>query len=316
LTAPHSDPSNKSDPSFRLGVASAITAYAMWGLFPIYWRWLGHVDALELVWHRILWSFVLLSLLLPILIAGGGIGGTQGFRQAITNPRTWLVYGSAAVMISVNWFVFIWAVNQNRVLEASLGYFISPLLNVLFGVLILNERLSAIQWRAIALAALGVMILSIANGSIPWVAFALAASFSIYGLIKKRTPLPPLVGLWMELTTLVIPAMIVLGMKTLDGTGAMNDSTTITKMLLIAGGVVTVVPLVLFAHSINNVDLSLIGILQYVGPTLQFIVGVFFFGEPLSPDRLLGFALIWAAVLTFVWSTSRFKLGKQNQWRL
>ncbi len=272
----------------------------MWGLFPIYWRQLGHVASMELVWHRILWSFLLLSIVVPLLMSGNQLGGFSLLRNAVSNARNWRVYGAAAIMIAINWFAFIWAVNHDRVIEASLGYYINPLLNVLLGVVVLKERLIPIQWIAVSIAAIGVTIMSVAGGSIPWVSFAMAGSFSIYGLIKKRATLPPLVGLWMELAVLVIPAALVLGMKANMGTGAMNDSTTLTKLLLIGGGLVTVAPLTLFAIAVRRVNLSLIGILQYVGPTLQFLVGVFLFGEPLDQGRIVGFLFVWMALFTFI----------------
>ena len=272
----------------------------MWGLFPIYWRQLTQVASLELVWHRILWSFVLLSIVIPLMMWRGGMGGFSLLGQVLTNRKLWMVYGAAAVMIAINWFAFIWAVNNNRVLEASLGYYINPLLNVLLGVVVLRERLVGIQWIAVAIATVGVTIMSVTSGSIPWVSFAMAISFALYGLIKKKASLPPLMGLWMELAVLVIPAAIVLGMKAAAGTGAMSEGNAITRMMLIGGGLVTVAPLTLFAIAVKRVDLSLIGILQYVGPTLQFLVGVFMFHEPLDQWRIIGFLFVWTALLTFI----------------
>lgn len=272
----------------------------MWGLFPLYWRQLTQVASLELVWHRILWSFVLLSIVIPLMMWRGDMGGFSAISRALTNRKLWLVYGTAAVMIAINWFAFIWAVNNNRVLEASLGYYINPLLNVLLGVVVLRERLVGIQWIAVAIATVGVTIMSVTSGAIPWVSFAMAISFAFYGLIKKKASLPPLMGLWMELAVLVIPAAIVLGMKASAGTGAMSEGNTMTRMMLIGGGLVTVAPLTLFAIAVKRVDLSLIGILQYVGPTLQFLVGVFIFHEPLDQWRIIGFLFVWTALLTFI----------------
>jgi chloramphenicol-sensitive protein RarD len=285
--------------NFRLGVICAIVAHTMWGLFPIYWRQLGHVASIELVWHRIVWSFLLLSIVVPLMMLGNS-SGFATWHSAVTNAKNWRVYGAAAIAIAVNWFAFIWAINHNRVIEASLGYYINPLLNVLLGVVVLREHLIPIQWIAVSIAAIGVTIMSVAGGSVPWVAFAMAGTFSTYGLIKKQAKLPPLVGLWMELAVLFIPAAVVLGTKASDGTGAMNGSTTITKMLLIGGGLVTVAPLTLFAIAVRRVDLSLVGILQYIGPTLQFLVGAFLFGEPLDQWRIVGFIFVWIALVTFI----------------
>ncbi len=268
---------------------------------------------MELVWHRVFWSFVLLSVVVPVLMSAGGLGGFTTLRQAITNRKNWLTYSLAAVMIAINWFAFIWAVNNDRVLEASLGYYINPLLNVLLGVVVLRERLLPIQWIAVSIAAVGVTIMSVTGGTFPWVSFAMATSFAMYGLIKKRAKLSPLIGLWMELAVLVIPAAIVLGMKTSAGTGAMNDAATSTRLLLIAGALVTVSPLTLFAIAVRRVKLSLIGILQYVGPTLQFLVGAFLFGEPLHTGRIVGFLFVWTALFTFILGPSMIRRLSSRQ---
>jgi chloramphenicol-sensitive protein RarD len=272
----------------------------MWGLFPIYWRWLSHVESLELVWHRILWSFVLLTIVIPLMLRRGEMGGFAAIPRVLTDRKLWVAYGTAAIMIAINWFAFIWAVNNSRVLEASLGYYINPLLNVLLGVVVLRERLVGIQWIAVAIATVGVTIMSVASGAVPWIAFVMAITFSFYGLIKKRVSLPPLLGLWMELAVLVIPAAVVLGMKASEGTGGMSEGDATTRLLLVGGGLVTVAPLTLFAIAAKRVDLSLIGILQYIGPTLQFLVGVFLFHEPLDRWRIIGFLFVWVALLTFI----------------
>ncbi len=300
MTAQDSDPLKHSSRDLRVGIACAIAAHTMWGLFPLYWRQLTHVASLELVWHRILWSFVLLSIVIPLMMWRGDLGGFGLLARALTSRKLWLVYGTAACMIAINWFAFIWAVNNHHVLEASLGYYINPLLNVLLGVVVLRERLVGIQWMAVGIATVGVTIMSVTSGSIPWVSFAMAISFALYGLIKKKASLPPLMGLWMELAVLVLPAAIVLGMKASAGTGAMNDGNAVARLMLIGGGLVTVAPLTLFAIAVKRVDLSLIGILQYVGPTLQFLVGVFVFHEPLDQWRMIGFLFVWTALLTFI----------------
>lgn len=300
MSAPTNDFNEHSTQKLRVGIACAIGAHTMWGLFPIYWRELNHVPSLELVWHRVLWAFVLLSIVIPLLLWRGEPRGFRWLGRQLADRKQWLIHGAAAFMIAINWFAFIWAVNNERVLEASLGYYINPLLNVLLGVVVLRERLVGIQWIAVAIATVGVTIMSVTSGSIPWVSFAMATSFALYGLIKKRASLPPLVGLWMELTVLLVPAVVSLGIKAFDGTGAMQQAETIPRLMLVGGGLVTVAPLTLFAIAAKRVDLSLIGILQYVGPTLQFLVGVFLFHEPLNQWRIIGFLFVWTALFTFV----------------
>ena len=283
-----------------VGLSCAIAAHTLWGLFPIYWRQLSHVDSLELVWHRIWWSFVLLLLGVPWMLLRSEPATKQAFLAAITSGRVWALYTAAAVLIAINWFAFIWAVNHDRVLEASLGYYINPLFNVMLGVFVLGERLRRPQWLAVGIAAVGVTIMSVASGGLPWVSLAMASAFAGYALVKKKTPLPPLQGLWFELTILAIPAAWVIGSRMLEGSSALNHSSLQTKVLLIAGGVVTVAPLTLFAAAVQRVDLSTIGILQYIGPTLQFLVGAFLFGEPLYAGRLIGFGFVWIGLVVFV----------------
>ncbi|GAA5508533.1 EamA family transporter RarD [Novipirellula caenicola] len=297
----------------RFGFFCAIAAHTLWGLFPIYWRQLGQVDATELVWHRILWSFVMLCMILPVVLRKGNLGGYQAFVTAVRTPKVWAVYSLAAVMIAINWLAFLWAVKNNRVLEASLGYYINPLMNVMLGVVVLGEKLGRIQWVAVAVAAVGVLVMSIAGGTVPWVSLAMASSFAFYGLIKKKTHLPAIVGLWFEMAVLVLPAVLIIGSRSVSGEGAMIGSTSAVKMMLIGGGLVTITPLMLFAAAVRRVNLSTIGILQYIGPTLQFIVGAFVFGEPLDAWRILGFGFVWCGLVIFLVSpTLRLRLASKQ----
>ncbi len=284
----------------KFGFFCAITAHTLWGLFPIFWSQLNHVAAMELVWHRILWSFVILSLVIPFLLRFSNLGGYVVFRDIFFRRRTWEVYGLAAIMIAINWFAFIWAVNNNRVLEASLGYYINPLFNVTLGVVVLGERLKRIQWIAVGIAALGVTVMSLASGGVPWVSLAMASSFAFYALIKKKAGLPGIIGLWFEMAVLFFPALFVIGTKTLHGEGALVDSRWMTTMMLVAGGLVTIAPLLLFASAVRRVPLSIMGILQYIGPTLQFILGAYLFAEPLDRWRVAGFVFVWIGILVFL----------------
>ncbi|WP_404310911.1 EamA family transporter RarD [Neorhodopirellula lusitana] len=289
----------------RVGLFCAIAAHTMWGLFPIYWRQIEKADSLELACHRIVWSFVSLGILLPVLLRMGWWGGWRIVLQSLRNPRVWMLYTVAAVMIGINWLAFLWAVNHGRVLEASLGYYINPLFNVLLGVVVLGERLGTLQWTAVAIATVGVGIMAVGSGGLPWISLAMAASFATYGLVKKKVHLPVLIGLMMEVSILFVPAAIYLGIRVNDGVSALQfGSPLITTMLLLAG-VITISPLALFAVAVKRVNLSLIGLLQYVGPTLQFLVGAVLYNEPLAASRLTGFAFVWTALLLFVAATYR-----------
>jgi chloramphenicol-sensitive protein RarD len=291
---------------FKIGLACAIAAHTMWGLFPIYWRQIGNADSMELVSHRIVWSFVTLGLVLPVMLWRGRWGGFAVVAKQLRSRRVWAIYIVAALMIAINWLAFIWAVNNNRVLEASLGYYINPLLNVLLGVVVLGERLRWPQWVAVGLAAVGVSVMAIGNGGLPWVSMAMATSFAVYGLVKKKATLPVLLGLMLEVTVLFIPAVIYLGMRLAAGVSTMQTGTPVEFGMLLGAGLVTVAPLAFFAAAVQRVDLSLMGILQYVGPTLQFWVGYVLFEETLDPSRKIGFVFVWVGLLIFL-VASQFK---------
>ena len=288
-----------------LGLLCAVGAHAMWGLFPLYWRLLDSVPSLELVCHRIVWAFVLLLGFVPLMLALGRLGGADRFVAAIRNPRVWGLSGLASVLIAANWLAFIWAVNHERVLEVSLGYYINPLLNILLGVIVLRERLRPAQWSAIAVAAIGVAVMTIAGGGLPWVSLAMAISFACYGLVKKKVTLPPLPGLLIETSFLTIPAAGYLWIVSADGSGSFRHHGLSTDLLLMTGGAVTVLPLALFATACRVVPLSTIGVLQYIGPTLQFFVGAVLFAEPLGRWRIVGFAFVWAGLLIYLNSSRR-----------
>lgn len=297
----------------RWGLACAIGAHILWGLFPIYWHQIEGADSLELVCHRIVWSFVSLAILLPILMRMGWWGGARIVFDSVRDRRVWLVYSIAAVMIAINWLAFIWAVNHGRVLEASLGYYINPLCNVVLGVVVLGERLKALQWTAVGIAAVGVGIMAVGSGGLPWVSVAMATSFAFYGLAKKKAHLPVLVGLMLEVTLLVVPAAIYLALRWSDGVSALQFGSIKVSVMLLMAGVITITPLALFAAAVRRVDLSLIGILQYIGPTLQFLVGAVLYGEPLDRNRLVGFGFVWVALIVFVTATHHYSRQMARQ---
>ena len=277
----------------KKGVWLGIGAYAAWGLFPIYWKWLHQVPALQLLAHRIVWSFLLLAVVLVV------VRQWRAFRAEAFQRRTLGIYAVAGLLLSVNWGTYVWAVNAGYIVETSLGYFINPLLSVLLGVIILHERLRRPQWVAVGLAAAGVIYLTLAYGSLPWIALTLAFSFGLYGLVKKMAPLGALHGLTLETGVLFAPMLLYLIFAEVRGEGAFLHADGVSTLLMIGAGIVTVVPLLMFAAAVRLLPLSLMGILQYIAPTLQFLIGVLIFGEAFTPTQFIGFGLVWLAVLIF-----------------
>ena len=275
------------------GVWNGLAAYAMWGFFPIYWKLLREVPALQVIGHRIGWSFLLL--IGVILLTGQW----TEFRSAALAPKVIGIYAIAGILLSINWLVYVWGVNSGFIVETSLGYFINPLISVLLGVLFLRERLRAMQWLAVGLAAAGVIYLTLTYGRPPWIALSLAFSFGTYGLVKKLAPLGSLYGLTLE-TALVFPiAVLYLAFVQFTGTGAFLHQGAITDVLLIGTGVVTSIPLLMFASAAREIPLTMIGILQYIAPTLQFLIGVFLYHERFDQSHLIGFSLVWLALIIF-----------------
>ena len=275
------------------GIWNGLGAYILWGFFPIYWKLLQEVSALQVIGHRISWSFLLL---VGVILLNRQ---WQEFRSAALAPKVIGIYAIAGVLLSVNWLIYVWGVNSGFIVETSLGYFINPLVSVLLGVLFLRERLRVMQWIAVGLAAAGVIYLTLTYGRPPWIALSLALSFGIYGLVKKLAPLGSLYGLTLE-TALVFPlALIYLVFVQSAGTAAFLHQGALTDLLLIATGIVTSIPLLMFASAARQIPLTMIGVLQYIAPTLQFIIGVFLYHEPFDQSRLFGFSLVWLALLIF-----------------
>lgn len=283
------------------GIWNGLAAYALWGFFPIYWKLLNPVPALEVIGHRISWSFLLL--IIVILLTRQW----KSFRSAGLTPKVIGIYTLAGVLLTINWLIYVWGVNAGFIVETSLGYFINPLISVLLGVLFLRERLRFMQWTAVTLAAAGVLYLTFAYGRPPWIALTLAISFGIYGLVKKIAPLGSLYGLTLE-TALVFPiALVYLLFVGATGTGAFLRQGVLIDVLLIGTGAVTSIPLLMFASAARQIPLTMIGVLQYIAPTLQFLIGVFLYHEPFDRSRLICFSLVWLALLIFwvenYWST-------------
>jgi chloramphenicol-sensitive protein RarD len=277
----------------KKGILYAILAYMMWGLFPLYWKQLETIPALQLIGHRISWSFILL--LFVVLVTRQWLA----FRKVAFEPKTLQIYLVAAVLISINWFTYVWAVNNGFIVEASLGYYINPLFSVLLGVIVFRERLRLIQWLPIGLAGLGVLYITIKYGSLPWIALTLAFSFGLYGLIKKTAPLSSLYGLTLETGLLFLPAVAFLVYNEYTRQGAFLHSSFQANWMMVGAGLVTTVPLLFFASAAPRVPLTTIGILQYISPTLQFLLGVLLYKEPFTHDRLIGFGLVWVGLILF-----------------
>lgn len=275
------------------GVLCAALAYAMWGLFPLYFRQLHDVPAFEIVLHRSAWSLVFMLVVLAVLRRFGAL------RDALRSARQVGLFALSALLLSTNWLVYVWAVNNGRVVESSLGYFITPLVNVLLGTFVLHERPRPGQWLAVGVAAAGVVWLTVAAGALPWIALVIAGSFGVYGLLRKTAPLGALEGLALEtllLAPLVLPALAWL---TWRGDSALADGSAATLGWLLLAGPLTALPLLLFATGARRISMTTLGVLQYIGPTIQFGLGVWLFREPFDPVRLTGFGFIWAALAIY-----------------
>lgn len=288
--------------STRLGILFAVAANVIWGLFPIYWKLLESVPSLELVGHRIVWAFAFALAIAVVRFRLSSRTARVALLEALSRRKTWATYSLSAVLIAINWGAFLYAVTHSQILLSSLGYYINPLFNVLLGVIVLGERLPPIRWGAVGLAAIGVVVMTISAGAVPWVSLAMATSFAGYALVKKKAKLDALNGLFLETLVLLVPTLIYLTWLHGSGGGAFGRGNTTIDWLLIVGGFLTLVPLGFFSAATQRIPLTLVGVLQYVGPTLQFIVGAFYFGENLSTFTLVGFAFVWSGVGVFLFS--------------
>lgn len=277
----------------RRGVLSGIAAYTLWGVFPLYWPLLKPASPVEILAHRFIWSLVFVVALIAI-----GRNWAK-LRAVFRDRRTTLILTAAAVLIAGNWYTYIYGVNNGLVVETSLGYFINPLVSVVLGVLVFRERLRPGQWAAVALATIAVVLLTVDYGRLPYLALTLAFTFAFYGLLKKLAPVEPAVGLAVESGILVLPAIAVLAVLAARGDLAFGHISAGNTMLLASAGVATAIPLLFFASAARRVSLSTLGLLQYLAPTLQLIFGLTVFHEPMPPVRLLGFCLVWAALVIF-----------------
>ena len=275
------------------GVLYAALAYTCWGLFPAFFKQLGHVNALEVVMHRMVWSLVFLMIVLAVLRRWVWL------REVARQPRVLAAFVLSALLLSANWSVYVWAVQNAHVVDASLGYFILPLVNVGFGFVFLKERPRPVQWLAVAVAAAGVVWLTLQAGRLPWIALVLATSFGIYGLLRKVAPLGALEGLTLETLLLAPFAVGMLAWWAWHGQGALAQSSASTLGWLLLGGPLTAIPLLLFAAGARRIPMATLGILQYISPSLQMLLGVWLYGEAFDPARALGFYLIWLALVVY-----------------
>ena len=274
-------------------MTTAIAAFVIWGFFPLYLIGLASVSAMQITAHRIVWSCVFV---LGWLAVTGDLGK---LREAATRQGVLVRLAASAFFIAVNWLAFAWAVNQNRVLDVSLGYYIGPLINVVLGIVVLSERLDRTQWIAVAFAAAGVSYLSIIAGHAPWIALTVAASFALYGLIRKTVNIDALPGLAIETILLAPFAAGYLIWCEMQGTGTIGHTSTSITVLLLIGGVVTSVPLFLFAYGARRIPFSTMGVIQFIGPSLQLVCGLVVFREPFGSARAIGFILIWIGLLIY-----------------
>jgi chloramphenicol-sensitive protein RarD len=275
------------------GILAGIGAYTLWGLFPIYWRMLEKDPAIEILAHRMVWSLVFIAGILTIQREWGWL------KQAMHNRKTVAIYAVAAILLSLNWYIYIWAVNAGYVVEASLGYFINPLVNFLLGVIFLGEKLRRGQIVAVVLAGLGVVYLTVSYGALPWISLALASSFGAYGLIKKTATLESMHGFSLETIVLFLPALAYLIYRDASAVGAFIHQGVVVTILLILAGPVTSIPLLLFGYAARRIPLSMLGFIQYIAPTMQFLLGVFVYFEPFPQARLVGFCIIWLALILY-----------------
>ncbi len=277
----------------RQGVLFAIAAYTMWGVAPIYFKLLQAVPALEILSHRILWSFILVLMLILLLRRADRIMPILRHRSHM------LKLTLATFLLGGNWFLFIWAINNDHILDASLGYYINPLLNVAIGMAFFAERMRKMQLVAIGLAVTGVMIQIISFGSVPWIALTLAFSFATYGAIRKRLPVDSITGLWLETLILLPIVLFYLAFIAESAAADMTMNSWQLNTLLVAAGIVTTAPLLCFTAAAQRIRYSTLGFFQYIGPSMMFILAVWVYGEPLAADKLVTFAIIWAALILY-----------------
>lgn len=290
----------------RRGIAYGLAAYGLWGAVPLFWPLIDRAGSIEILAHRVVWSFLISVVLVAVTVR-------HGFWTRMARRRTLLLLGAAAAVVSVNWGTYIWAVNHGHVVQTALGYYINPILSILLGVVVLRERLRPAQWVSVALAAVAVVVLTIDYGTLPWIALVLAVSFATYGFIKNRLGAGAVDSLAVESALLTPLALVYLGWLELTGRATFGHHGWQLDLLLVSTGLVTLVPLLFFAASATRLPLSTLGLLQYLAPTLQFVLGIGYFHESMSPGRWVGFALVWVALV--IMSVDGVRRARRNRTR-
>jgi chloramphenicol-sensitive protein RarD len=295
-------PESVENPHRSDGLLYAFAAFITWGTLPVYWKWLGEVPALEILAHRVIWSFLFVAVL---FLFSGGVQGLKGLGAGLRRPAVWL----SSILISCNWLIYIWAVNHNHVVETSLGYYINPLFSIALGTIFLREKLTRMQWSAIGVAAAGVLVVTLHHGEVPWIGLSLAATFTWYGWTKKRTTLDAKTGLALE-TIVVSPiALAYLAFVHSSGGGTFGNPAASETWLLIGAGVVTALPLLWFAKASQRTSLVTLGFIQYIGPSISLLLGVLVYGEAFTVDHWVSFGLIWTGLAIYTLSHS---LGRRR----
>jgi chloramphenicol-sensitive protein RarD len=291
-------PAAKSEDTPR-GFLFALAAYFFWGFLPFYMKAVGHIPATEVLAHRVLWSLPVAGLVLV------GVGGISEIKAALRSPRTLMMAAVTAIFITINWTTYIWAISVGRALDTALGYFINPLFSIFLAAVLLKEKLSPLQLAAIALVVLAVAIITVDAGGLPWVALVLTVSWGFYAFFRKTLPVGPNQGFFLEVLILTLPCLAYVVYLETSGQGHLMRTSLSDSLLLVLSGVVTAVPLILYANGAKLLRLSTIGLMQYLAPTMIFLIAIFAFHEPLNTTRLAAFGLIWIALLVYSWPMIR-----------
>lgn len=281
------------------GFAFALAAYFLWGFLPFYMKAVAHISPAEVIAHRVIWSLPIAGMVLMAL------GRTSDVKVALRTPRIMMMASMTALLITVNWGMYVWAIGSGRALDTALGYFINPIFSVLMGAILLKEKLHPAQMAAIVLAALGVVVLTVDAGTLPWVALGLTVTWGFYAFLRKTLPIGPNQGFFLEVLILSIPALVYIIYLQVTGQGHFFHGNWQDTALLIGSGVVTAVPLMIYANGAKLLRLSTIGIMQYIAPSMIFIIAVFVFDEPFGTAKMIAFPLIWAALVVYTWSMIR-----------
>lgn len=298
----------------QAGIIYTAFSYFLWGILPIYWKWLNHVSAYEILANRIFWSFWFM--LLFLFVSKRWKDFSLYLKTSLTKKKQLFALLLASLLISMNWFIYIWAVNTNQMVEASLGYYINPLVSVLLGVFILKESLSKAQMVSFGLAAIGVLILTISYGDFPWIAIGLAFSFGLYGLAKKLIQVESSIGLTLETMTIAPLSLLYLGYMYNEGSMSLFHVSLGTDLLLMGAGAITAIPLLFFSKGAQLIPLYMVGFLQYIAPTLTLILGIWVYNETFSFTHLISFMFIWLALTIFTASRVQYARKRRREARL